>query len=53
MQRGHPEVAKEFALHFDDRKTNVEDLEFEVTEALSQLQQRSPLQVKSGSRPWF
>jgi hypothetical protein len=33
MQRGHPEVAKEFALHFDGRKTKVGDLEFEVTEA--------------------
>jgi hypothetical protein len=33
MQRGHPEVAKEFSLHFDGRKTKVGDLEFEVTEA--------------------
>jgi hypothetical protein len=32
MQRGHPEVAKEFALHFDGRKTKVGELEFEVTE---------------------
>jgi hypothetical protein len=33
MQRGHLEVAKEFALHYDGRKTKVGDLEFEVTEA--------------------
>jgi hypothetical protein len=33
MQRGHPEVARQFALHFDGRKTKVGDLEFEVTEA--------------------
>jgi hypothetical protein len=33
MQRGHPEVTRLFALHFDGRKTKVGDLEFEVTEA--------------------
>jgi hypothetical protein len=33
MQRGHPEVARQFALHFDGNKTKVGDLEFEVTEA--------------------
>jgi hypothetical protein len=33
MQRGHPEVTRQFALHFDGRKTKVGDLEFEVTEA--------------------
>jgi hypothetical protein len=33
MQRGHPEVEKEFALHFDGRKTKFGDLEFEVIEA--------------------
>jgi hypothetical protein len=33
MQRGHPEVARQFALQFDGRKTKVGDLEFEVTEA--------------------
>jgi hypothetical protein len=33
MQRGHPEVTRKFALHFDGRKTKVGDLEFEVTEA--------------------
>jgi hypothetical protein len=32
MQRGHPEVAKLFALNFDGKKTRVGDLEFEVTE---------------------
>jgi hypothetical protein len=33
MQRGHPEVARQFALKFDGKKTKVGDLEFEVTEA--------------------
>jgi hypothetical protein len=33
MQRGHPEVARQFALHFDGLKTKVGDLEFEVFEA--------------------
>jgi hypothetical protein len=33
MQRGHPEVTRQFALHFDALKTKVGDLEFEVTEA--------------------
>jgi hypothetical protein len=33
MQRGHSEVAKQFALNFDGKKTRVGDLEFEVTEA--------------------
>ena len=33
MQRGHPEVTRQFALHFDGRRTKVGDLEFEVTEA--------------------
>jgi len=33
MHRGHPEVAKEFALHFDGRKTKVGYLEYEVTQA--------------------
>jgi hypothetical protein len=33
MQRGHPEVARQFALQFDGKKTKVGDLEFEVTEA--------------------
>jgi hypothetical protein len=33
MQRGHPEVARQFALHFDGIKTKVGDLEFEVSEA--------------------
>jgi hypothetical protein len=32
MQRGHPEVARQFALHFDGLKTKVGDLEFEVSE---------------------
>jgi hypothetical protein len=33
MQRGHPEVARQFASHFDGLKTKVGDLEFEVSEA--------------------
>jgi hypothetical protein len=33
MQRGHPEVARQFSLNFDGKKTRVGDLEFEVTEA--------------------
>jgi hypothetical protein len=33
MQRGHSEVTRQFSLHFDIRKTNVGDVEFEVTEA--------------------
>jgi hypothetical protein len=32
MQRGHPEVTRQFALHFDGLKTKVGDLEFEVSE---------------------
>jgi hypothetical protein len=32
MQRGHPEVAREFALNFDGTKTKVGILEFEVSE---------------------
>jgi hypothetical protein len=33
MQKGHPEVTRQFSLHFDGRRTKVGDLEFEVTEA--------------------
>jgi hypothetical protein len=32
MQRGHPEVAREFALNFNGTKTKVGMLEFEVSE---------------------
>jgi hypothetical protein len=32
MQRGHPEVAREFALNFNGTKTKVGILEFEVSE---------------------
>jgi hypothetical protein len=32
IQRGHPEVAKQFALNFNGVKTKVGTLEFEVTE---------------------
>jgi hypothetical protein len=33
MQRGHPEVERQFALHFDGIKTKAKNLEFEVSEA--------------------
>jgi hypothetical protein len=33
MQRGHPEVAREFSLNFDGTKTKVGTLELEVSEA--------------------
>ena len=33
MQRGHPKVAREFALNFDGIKTKVGTLELEVSEA--------------------
>jgi hypothetical protein len=33
MQRGHPEVARQFAFQFNGKKTKVGDFEFEVTEA--------------------
>jgi hypothetical protein len=33
MKKGHPEVARWFALHFDGKRTKVGDLEFKVTEA--------------------
>jgi hypothetical protein len=49
MQRGHPEVEKEFALHFDGRKTKVGDLEFEVTEASISATTRIPITGEN----WF
>jgi hypothetical protein len=33
MQRGHPEVVRQFSLYFDGIKTKVGNLEFEVSEA--------------------
>jgi len=33
MQRGNPDVARQFALHFDGIKTKVGNLDFEVSEA--------------------
>ena len=33
MQRGNPDVARQFALHFDGIKTKVGDLDFEVSDA--------------------
>jgi hypothetical protein len=32
MQRGHPEVAREFALNYDGTKTNIGALELKVSE---------------------
>jgi hypothetical protein len=43
MQRSHPEVEKEFELHFDGRKTKVGDLEFEVIEASISAATRIPI----------
>ena len=33
MQRGHPKVTKQFASHFDGRRTKVGNFEFKVIEA--------------------
>jgi hypothetical protein len=33
MQRGHPELARKFALNFDGTKTKVGTIELEVSEA--------------------
>jgi hypothetical protein len=49
MQRGHPEVARQFALHFDGLKTKVGDLDFEVYEASIVAATRIP---NTGER-WF
>jgi hypothetical protein len=49
MQRGHPEVEKKFALHFDGIKTKVGNLEFEVFEASIAVATEIP---NTGER-WF
>jgi hypothetical protein len=49
MQRGHPEVARKFTLHFDGLKTKVGDLEFEVSETSIAKTTRIP---NTGER-WF
>jgi hypothetical protein len=43
MQRGHPEVIRQFSLHFDGWNTKVGDLEFEVTEASILAATRIPI----------
>jgi hypothetical protein len=49
MQRGHPEVAIQFSLHFDGIKTKVGSLEFEVSKASIAVATRIP---NIGDR-WF
>jgi hypothetical protein len=49
MQRGHPEVARQFALHFDGLKTKVGDFEFEVSEVSIATTTRIP----NTSERWF
>jgi hypothetical protein len=49
MQRGHPEVARQFALHFDGIMTKVGNLEFDVSEASNVAATEIP---NTGER-WF
>jgi hypothetical protein len=49
MQRGHPEVAKQFALNFNGVKTKVGTLEFEVTEQSISTTTKIPVQGEK----WF
>jgi hypothetical protein len=49
MQRGHPEVAKQFALNFNGVKTKVGTLEFEVTEQSIATTTEIPIQGEK----WF
>jgi hypothetical protein len=49
MQRGHLEVARQFALHFDGIKTKVGDLDFEVSEASIEATTGIP----NSSERWF
>jgi len=49
MQRGHPEVAREFALNFDGTKTKVVMLEFEVSE----LSISSATKIPNNGEKWF
>jgi hypothetical protein len=51
MQRGHPEVARQFALNFDGTKTKIGTLDLEVSEALLQQPLRYPTLVRGGSNP--
>jgi hypothetical protein len=49
MPRGHPEVTRQFELHFDGLKTKVWDLEFEVTEASIS----TPTKIPIIGEKWF
>jgi hypothetical protein len=49
MQRGHPEVAKEFTLNFDGTKTKVGILEFEVSERTIS----TTTEIPSTGERWF
>jgi hypothetical protein len=49
MQRGHPEVAREFALNFDGTKTKVGILEFEVSE----LSISAATKIPNNGEKWF
>ena len=49
MQRGHPEVAREFALNFDGTKTKVGTLELEVSEATIE----ATIEITNIGEGWF
>jgi hypothetical protein len=49
MQRGHPEVARQFALHFDGIKIKVGNLEFEVSQASIAVSTR----IHNNGERWF
>jgi hypothetical protein len=49
MQRGHPEVAREFSLNFDGTKTKVGTLEFEVSE----LSISATTEIPNTGERWF
>jgi hypothetical protein len=49
MQRGHPEVAREFALNFDGTKTKIGALEIEVSEVTI----ATATEIPSTSERWF
>jgi hypothetical protein len=49
IQRGHPEVAREFSLKFDGNKTKVWMLEFEVSESSISVATNIP----NNGEKWF
>jgi hypothetical protein len=49
MQRGHPEVARQFSLNFDGTKTKVGTLELEVSEATI----ATTTEIPNTSERWF